>query len=117
MIRRPPRSTRTDTLFSYTTRFRSAGSRVRRVARNDPDSPGDARLPGIPAAGAVRGGGAAGRGVPLPRLGGRCAWPLYRGRLRVDGLFERPPGHSAVLLEQPLPRRGREVGGKRGAGG
>src|SRR3546814_6968380 len=25
MIRRPPRSTRTDTLFPYTTRFRSAG--------------------------------------------------------------------------------------------
>src|SRR3546814_18476466 len=27
MIRRPPRSTRTDTLFPYTTRFRSAGRR------------------------------------------------------------------------------------------
>src|SRR3546814_14955157 len=26
MIRRPPRSTRTDTLFSYTTLFRSAGA-------------------------------------------------------------------------------------------
>src|SRR3546814_13361385 len=26
MIRRPPRSTRTDTLFPYTTRFRSAGA-------------------------------------------------------------------------------------------
>src|SRR3546814_9749384 len=28
MIRRPPRSTRTDTLFPYTTLFRSAGQRV-----------------------------------------------------------------------------------------
>src|SRR3546814_3493035 len=28
MIRRPPRSTRTDTLFPYTTRFRSAGLRL-----------------------------------------------------------------------------------------
>src|SRR3546814_15059321 len=28
MIRRPPRSTRTDTLFPYTTLFRSAGYRV-----------------------------------------------------------------------------------------
>src|SRR3546814_18352664 len=28
MIRRPPRSTRTDTLFPYTTLFRSAGFRV-----------------------------------------------------------------------------------------
>src|SRR3546814_7336427 len=32
MIRRPPRSTRTDTLFPYTTLFRSPGSR-RRAAR------------------------------------------------------------------------------------
>src|SRR3546814_5526848 len=30
MIRRPPRSTRTDTLFPYTTLFRSAGSAKRR---------------------------------------------------------------------------------------
>src|SRR3546814_2901708 len=30
MIRRPPRSTRTDTLFPYTTLFRSLGNRVRR---------------------------------------------------------------------------------------
>src|SRR3546814_1454298 len=29
MIRRPPRSTRTDTLFPYTTLFRSAADRVR----------------------------------------------------------------------------------------
>src|SRR3546814_7633438 len=29
MIRRPPRSTRTDTLFPYTTRCRSAGARKR----------------------------------------------------------------------------------------
>src|SRR3546814_14734612 len=28
MIRRPPRSTRTDTLFPYTTRFRALGSRA-----------------------------------------------------------------------------------------
>src|SRR3546814_6721508 len=34
MIRRPPRSTRTDTLFPYTTLFRSPQSRKRR--RNSP---------------------------------------------------------------------------------
>src|SRR3546814_8915163 len=33
MIRRPPRSTRTDTLFPYTTLFRSAGHCFRRAAR------------------------------------------------------------------------------------
>src|SRR3546814_11730920 len=32
MIRRPPRSTRTDTLFPYTTLFRSAGYRSRHAA-------------------------------------------------------------------------------------
>src|SRR3546814_11639097 len=31
MIRRPPRSTRTDTLFPYTTLFRSGGCRHRRL--------------------------------------------------------------------------------------
>src|SRR3546814_11364784 len=33
MIRRPPRSTRTDTLFPYTTLFRSLVERTRRVVR------------------------------------------------------------------------------------
>src|SRR3546814_4883265 len=42
MIRRPPRSTRTDTLFPYTTLFRSAGfgqlfARQRRVGRAEID--------------------------------------------------------------------------------
>src|SRR3546814_11908632 len=48
MIRRPPRSTRTDTLFPYTTLFRSDG-RIVSVERDA--SPGDARhaigLPGL----------------------------------------------------------------------
>src|SRR3546814_8152692 len=35
MIRRPPRSTRTDTLFPYTTLFRSNLSRTPRAARAD----------------------------------------------------------------------------------
>src|SRR3546814_8636435 len=33
MIRRPPRSTRTDTLFPYTTLFRSTGSHSRESSR------------------------------------------------------------------------------------
>src|SRR3546814_5862257 len=36
MIRRPPRSTRTDTLFPYTTLFRSASPRDGPAARPDP---------------------------------------------------------------------------------
>src|SRR3546814_6040491 len=35
MIRRPPRSTRTDTLFPYTTLFRSADGAVGAVVHND----------------------------------------------------------------------------------
>src|SRR3546814_2021003 len=34
MIRRPPRSTRTDTLFPYTTLFRSAAEAARRLAED-----------------------------------------------------------------------------------
>src|SRR3546814_2052557 len=34
MIRRPPRSTRTDTLFPYTTLFRSGGNFARRVQQS-----------------------------------------------------------------------------------
>src|SRR3546814_8240078 len=44
MIRRPPRSTRTDTLFPYTTLFRSPRSRVgggfRTTTRGFPAAPG-----------------------------------------------------------------------------
>src|SRR3546814_13121491 len=36
MIRRPPRSTRTDTLFPYTTLFRSARGHASGVAGRDP---------------------------------------------------------------------------------
>src|SRR3546814_3290263 len=34
MIRRPPRATRTDTLFPYTTLFRSDGADVRRICED-----------------------------------------------------------------------------------
>src|SRR3546814_16617730 len=45
MIRRPPRSTRTDTLFPYTTLFRSQSAAPRRIAETNarPFDPGLAR--------------------------------------------------------------------------
>src|SRR3546814_7358337 len=54
MIRRPPRSTRTDTLFPYTTLFRSGLGRpdrdlFRRQARHRCAGRGDAGLPGADA--------------------------------------------------------------------
>src|SRR3546814_13286219 len=48
MIRRPPRSTRTDTLFPYTTLFRSIGTGV------EPAPAGKARKDGEIAAGGYR---------------------------------------------------------------
>src|SRR3546814_9824056 len=51
MIRRPPRSTRTDTLFPYTTLFRSLRRRAARISARLPDRQcrarpaGRARLP------------------------------------------------------------------------
>src|SRR3546814_9673245 len=54
MIRRPPRSTRTDTLFPYTTLFRSARLRGRLP-------PGGGRDGGFGALSAHQRGGAAGR--------------------------------------------------------
>src|SRR3546814_15283009 len=44
MIRRPPRSTRTDTLFPYTTLFRSVNDQSHRGARTDPDRWLDAEI-------------------------------------------------------------------------
>src|SRR3546814_14471698 len=50
MIRRPPRSTRTDTLFPYTTLFRSAGGEQQLVAETrlgqDEKTVGGAAAPG-----------------------------------------------------------------------
>src|SRR3546814_14199472 len=43
MIRRPPRSTRTDTLFPYTTLFRSCGTILRQA--DDPSDPPANRAP------------------------------------------------------------------------
>src|SRR3546814_21177723 len=45
MIRRPPRSTRTDTLFPYTTLFRSNGTGSTRVCRCSSSLPTKGRTP------------------------------------------------------------------------
>src|SRR3546814_982505 len=45
MIRRPPRSTRTDTLFPYTTLFRSAHARAAHEAERTPPQPDRHPLP------------------------------------------------------------------------
>src|SRR3546814_14600039 len=72
MVRRPPRSTRTDTLFPYTTLFRSRLARERGVSvvaavGND----GPAAPPAYPAsyAGVIAVTGIDGRGRVLPEAG------------------------------------------------
>src|SRR3546814_1115831 len=60
MIRRPPRSTRTDTLFPYTTLFRSGGEPASGGKRLGNRQPGEAR-----------GGEEPVQPVPATRLGGQ----------------------------------------------
>src|SRR3546814_6257541 len=73
MLRRPPKSTRTDTLFPYTTLFRSFGSGFARRGCGGVGAFGD-RVTGV----GHRGGG----GVAS----------LFHGRLRFGGFFLRGRG-------------------------
>src|SRR3546814_15254685 len=77
MIRRPPRSTRTDTLFPYTTLFRAVGDGQPRRARPHP-SAAEGRRPahrgprqGQGRAAVPHGEGGARDVVPLPQTQGR----------------------------------------------
>src|SRR3546814_17466734 len=88
MIRRPPRSTRTDTLFPYTTLFRSAG-----VAQHLPDDRGE---PGRPSLRRVSVRGVQRRGRQRADRGHR------RDRVRLRELLtwpESPP--TAVRRGRP----------------
>src|SRR3546814_7248646 len=78
MIRRPPRSTRTDTLFPYTTLFRS-------LRRDDPPGPGRSRPEGD--AGARRSG----------RTGKGNAEAGRQGVPRIGWLHRRSEEHTSEL--------------------
>src|SRR3546814_20245332 len=116
MIRRPPRSTRTDTLFPYTTLFRSArvaggvavGLRpaARAAPRADPRWRGDRRIcrPRLRARLSLQAGRALRPGLPARRHGG----PPRRGAAgaaRDLGRLRRQPAPPApqrrVSLERP----------------
>src|SRR3546814_5207234 len=87
MIRRPPRSTRTDTLFPYTTLFRAYRRAVgsRRLGRH------------WPRGGLDREHGGAGCRRRLPRI-----VDLHPARRHADGL--RPAGVTDVGLIEPCAR-------------
>src|SRR3546814_12049795 len=107
MVRRPPRSTRTDTLLPYTTLFRSAGG-AGDPARGDrgPGPLGDhARGPRRRGGGALpacRALGARRIRPPRHRLGGRAG--LREGLTRgVDGPDRDVPVRLADRLPEPHP--------------
>src|SRR3546814_1358458 len=97
MIRRPPRSTRTDTLFPYTTLFRSA----RRWGRGDVRAPVRSRL----AAGTLRGTADRGRAA--------AAMPAHAAAFRVPG-GDRAAARPDCRRWRRRGRGGRAAGGLRG---
>src|SRR3546814_8786958 len=94
MIRRPPRSTRTDTLFPYTTLFRSAGDGL--AGRAGVWRAGRAQL---------RGGGLGvqGRRRPVGRRGAAGRQAGGEGRVRAV-----EPGHGGVLEDLHRSARSEE---------
>src|SRR3546814_15800690 len=104
MIRRPPRSTRTDTLFPYTTLFRSV-------------DPGGGPPPVVrPGVGASPRGGEAARqaaAIAVPPVGGTQARVIVAGRVTaIDGKARRTPGRcnrrppGSPAVAQPRPAAG-----------
>src|SRR3546814_12467216 len=96
MIRRPPRSTRTDTLFPYTTLFRSDFANYRgRHGGDFADRPGETRR-------AYRQDGRAARrrlSEKSPRPAGRVRKPARR----VEALNRSPATLFGLLLASGLP--------------
>src|SRR3546814_16150250 len=105
MIRRPPRSTRTDTLFPYTTLFRSCRRRgAGRGAAPDlssaPHAP-EPRIPTLPPRRRMPRGDRPARPWPRHAAGRGAGTGLWRGRLRQ---LRRP-------LHRPRRARARVTGG------
>src|SRR3546814_10701150 len=88
MIRRPPRSTRTDTLFPYTTLFRSGQSELLFVEEKDPLAENQAKA----------------------ILYGRAGMPRIVGKVDEDGVFMNPsdeqlePAQIAIVIAERLRR-------------
>src|SRR3546814_18996975 len=89
MIRRPPTSTRSDTLFPYTTLFRSCDRLARQPAdlpRHGPAAPRSGSERALPAG---RRAGQAGKLSPAASADGDAEEPGGRG---TGGLLRRPAG-------------------------
>src|SRR3546814_16135433 len=133
MIRRPPRSTRTDTLFPYTTLFRSAGfgqlfARQRRVGRAEIDGAcldlGDAaaRADRLVVDLVAGGGVVVGRPLGDQRKDERCAGAGNVGGDLVAGVGRcvctRSVGFAGLrLVARRLARGDEQQRGQRARGG
>src|SRR3546814_5175354 len=96
MIRRPPRSTRTDTLFPYTTLFRSRG--LPEAAHGGVLPGAGRRLPGLARAHARRPDRwRPANAVPGRRLGVRASARRLRTRSRRLGGAPRSEEHTSEL--------------------
>src|SRR3546814_10699339 len=103
MIRRPPRSTRTDTLFPYTTLFRSPDRIARARTQDDAVHPPHARLdPHRGRLDVARGGGA----DPATDRTGQAAHPVSPGACRRP--CEYPSGADACRVDRGGPAGTRE---------
>src|SRR3546814_17127909 len=102
MIRRPPRSTRTDTLFPYTTLFRSLYGEMEAEAEDNIIIDKFARMAGAKFSGTLGGGGASWE------LGGEWtdtyAWELTTGD-RQPGI-----GYRNLIYFDGFPYRDRPIG-------
>src|SRR3546814_2107341 len=114
MRRRPPRSTRTDTLFPYTTLFRS----VRRPQRVDPGEPAAAGALGIRLCDGRRQRGSPPEGLPATaRLAGRT-FRLTRSATQFTRTFESMSGtHPDLWPLTPKVRAGRTMTNKKSTAG
>src|SRR3546814_10034528 len=99
MIRRPPRSTRTDTLFPYTTLFRSVepGTGLRGIGRKRPVA-SDARVEDLQLQGMVHADMRVGHGTASVTHGAPVACRSAPGR-------DRPPPHPVAPQCAPTGAR------------
>src|SRR3546814_16995240 len=116
MIRRPPRSTRTDTLFPYTTLFRSGADRARYDPLRARHRGERTRLPvrGTAAGAADDGGDARLSRLHLARPGARRELAEDIARRAIDDPPRSPAGRRrGCRLDRSEERRvGKECGSK-----
>src|SRR3546814_489409 len=107
MIRRPPRSTRTDTLFPYTTLFRSlscGGGRCRTHAGGERAAPRAAAAAAAPADAVQRAAG----GGEVPGRPARGPAGAAQRRSLPPGAGRRPARAAAIVVRYRLSRSPRD---------